>query len=371
MNFAHDIAEDDHSFVIDKVGRAAKPEQRERVLPQSRGLLSGAELKSGYVPRNPTMDSIINRGVALFFLALTSPIFLFLILAQLISVKGSIFYSGDRIGKDKKLFHIYKFRTLNEVAKSLTSNQTLPSGSMTETSIGTYLRYSRLDELPQLWNILKGDMVFFGPRPIRPEMENVYKESASGYNERFLVKPGLVGLSQAVMGHETSKRTRARFNRMCCKTNVHYGYISLFVMRVGLAVLGRGLKCLRQAIRDLLYSSPEQKWTRSGFYSPKNSFVHLQEDGGKSIGILTGISRNHLQFVSAKLLQKGRHKIVLEREVGGCRKVHINAILNIANGYPVGIRTSGFLHYGSYSVEGGASDYKVERYFVCTPLLSK
>lgn len=371
MNFAPNIAKDKHPFIIDRAGPAVKSEERERVLPKSRGLLSGAELKSGYVPRNLALDFAINRGLSLFFLVLTSPIFLFLILAQLIFFKGSIFYSGNRLGKDKELFQIYKFRTLNEVAKNLTSNRTLPSDSMTETPIGTYLRYSRLDELPQLWNILKGDMVFFGPRPIRPEMESVYKKNASSYNERFLVKPGLVGLSQAVMGHETSKRTRARFNRMCCKTNVHYGYISLFVMRVGLAVLGRGLICLRQAFRDIYYSSPEQKWMRNGFYSPKKSFVHLQDDGENNIGILTGISGSHLQFVSAKLLKKGRHKIVLERDINGRRKIRVNAILKIANGYPVGIRTSGFLHYGSYSVEGGTSDYKVERYFVCTPLLSK
>jgi len=104
---------------------------------------------------------------------------------------------------------MFKFRTLVPGAEHLIGGQLLDHRHALKTRTGEFLRETRLDELPQLFNVLRGDMTFFGPRPVRPE---VYAESCrtiSGYDIRFRVKPGLVGYSQLFTPHGAPKRLRS------------------------------------------------------------------------------------------------------------------------------------------------------------------
>lgn len=122
---------------------------------------------------------------------------------------GSFFYQGERLGRNKDPFQMYKIRTLKIFAESQFSQNILTPGSGMELKGGKFLRSTRLDELPQIFNIFKGEMRFIGPRPLRPAIYEANCQSIPGYDLRFRVKPGLFGYSQILTPHTAPKRIRA------------------------------------------------------------------------------------------------------------------------------------------------------------------
>jgi len=157
--------------------------------------------------------SVSNRVIAAVSIVLASPLFAAIMIALFVTQGREIFYAGARLGKDGKRFTLYKFRTLDtNKAKIITADKVLPANSGIETPIGKFLRASRLDELPQFFNILRGDMNIVGPRPVRPEIAMQEAQKNPFYQTRFQLKPGLVGATQAYMCHGTSKAVRAKFN---------------------------------------------------------------------------------------------------------------------------------------------------------------
>jgi lipopolysaccharide/colanic/teichoic acid biosynthesis glycosyltransferase len=170
-------------------------------------------------------------------------------IALMLTQGFDIFYFGRRLGRHQREFNIIKFRTLDgERAAKLTSHAVLPEGTGIETPLGRYLRATRLDELPQLLNVLIGDMNMCGPRPVRPEMAALYRQRMPWFDARFEVKPGLVGHSQAFMSHGTSETIRERYNVLLCRRPV--GYLSEFVLllTVGTCVMMRGLRSLASGL---------------------------------------------------------------------------------------------------------------------------
>ena len=109
---------------------------------------------------------------------------------------GPIFYSQERVGKDGKTFQMYKFRSMRVDAETKSGPMWAIQGDPRWTRMGTILRKTSIDELPQLWNVLKGDMSLVGPRPERPVFVNEFKENIPGYMIRHKVRGGLTGWSQ-------------------------------------------------------------------------------------------------------------------------------------------------------------------------------
>lgn len=137
-----------------------------------------------------------NDIVFAVILGLTSLIFYpFIILAIKTTSKGPIFYKQKRVGQSGKLFEIIKFRTMNKDAEKETGAVWASSNDPRTTKVGKFMRKTRIDELPQLWNILMGQMSFTGPRAERPEFNESLK-IIPFYEERYLVKPGLSGWAQ-------------------------------------------------------------------------------------------------------------------------------------------------------------------------------
>lgn len=134
---------------------------------------------------------------------LLSPLFLILIIAIKIDSKGPAFFKQIRVGKDEKEFTIYKFRTmivnaekkreLNLEAVDIENFVFQSKSDSRVTKVGSFLRKSSLDEIPQLFNVLLGNMSIVGPRPEIPDVVKYYPES---YRQRLLVLPGITGLAQ-------------------------------------------------------------------------------------------------------------------------------------------------------------------------------
>jgi len=211
---------------------------------------------TGFIPRNETFHRIYNLtlsgGLFLFIL----PLFLIIATALLITQGRSIFYFGPRLGRNRKLFHVIKFRTLdNEKAKVITKGGVLPPGTGIETPLGGFLRDTRLDELPQLLNVIFGDMNLCGPRPVRPEIAAIYRCEVPNYDDRFAVKPGLVGHTQAYMNHGVSKVIRGRYNALLVRSPVNYAREIAMIALVGLCVLTRGGSTTFRSLRNRIARS--------------------------------------------------------------------------------------------------------------------
>lgn len=137
---------------------------------------------------------MLNRILAFILLVIFSPIILIIAILIKISSKGPIIYKQERIGKNGKIFTIYKFRTMNENADK-NGVFLCKKNDKHLTKIGKILKSIYLDELPQLYNILKGDMNFIGPRPEMLPYHKKFKK-IKNWNKRLSIKPGITGLAQ-------------------------------------------------------------------------------------------------------------------------------------------------------------------------------
>lgn len=163
---------------------------------------------NGKVSSAALLYLLFNVSASLCFLLLALPAFILIPIAIKMQDGGPVFYVGSRLGKAKKRFNIYKFRTLEVGAEQLLGAQLLSPHHKLETPIGKFLRDSRLDELPQLFNVLRGEMVLIGPRPERPSVYLDVCRKIPGYDKRFTVKPGLIGYAQLFTPHSTPKTVR-------------------------------------------------------------------------------------------------------------------------------------------------------------------
>ena len=131
-----------------------------------------------------------------FCLGLTSlPLFPFIAAAVKLNSPGNVFYTQKRIGKGGQMFWLLKFRSMVQDAEKDGAKWAEKEDTRI-TKVGNFLRKSRLDELPQLWNVLKGEMSFIGPRPERPEFVRELEKQIPFYQTRHLIKPGLTGWAQ-------------------------------------------------------------------------------------------------------------------------------------------------------------------------------
>ena len=129
-------------------------------------------------------------GLAAVLVAATSP--------------GGVFYRQTRVGRDGRLFELWKLRTMREGAEVETGAVLATADDPRITAIGRALRGARIDEIPQLWNVVRGDMSLVGPRPERPEFSDTFAKTVPGYGLRHAVRPGLTGLAQ-ISGEYTSE----------------------------------------------------------------------------------------------------------------------------------------------------------------------
>ena len=142
-----------------------------------------------------TFKRVVDLLTAFVGLCVSAPLWLLIALAIKLGDRGPVFYHQDRVGQHGRPFRLYKFRTMRTDAENGKSVWASPNDPRV-TGVGRFLRRSRLDELPQLLNVLVGHMSIVGPRPERPDIVDELCEKIPYYGERHLVKPGVTGWAQ-------------------------------------------------------------------------------------------------------------------------------------------------------------------------------
>jgi putative colanic acid biosysnthesis UDP-glucose lipid carrier transferase len=145
---------------------------------------------------NRYVKEIEDRLLAFILLILISPLMLFIAIGIKLSSKGPVFYQQERIGWNNRSFTILKFRSMPVDAETKTGAVWSKPGENRATRFGGFLRKTSLDELPQLINVLKGDMSLVGPRPERPDFVEVFKDQVPNYMKKHMVKAGITGWAQ-------------------------------------------------------------------------------------------------------------------------------------------------------------------------------
>ena len=151
---------------------------------------------------------LLDIAVAVITGVVLLPLGLIIAAVVLITSGSPVLYRGERVGRHGVFFQMLKFRTLRRGAEQrigqYLGEELVRQTEVELTSLGRWLKASQLDEIPQLWNVLRGDMSFVGPRPIRPRFFAELATDLPAYWQRLVVRPGLTGFAQVRRGYETS-----------------------------------------------------------------------------------------------------------------------------------------------------------------------
>ena len=239
-------------------------------------------IEKGRAERDSARWNVVERAVALALLVLSVPVIAVIAIYIRVTAGGPIFYGGTRLGRGRRPFRMLKLRTLRVGANQITGGELL--GSRHELTIrgGRFLRETRLDELPQLWNIVRGDMSFVGPRPERPEVVAAKCLGIPGYEQRFDVRPGLIGISQLFTPHGTSKRYRTLIDNGVIRRGRGIRRLRIVAFTVWVVLCEVSRRTSRQLVvlrSRLSRSQSEQRRLRR--VVPHGAVVHLGAPGAE------------------------------------------------------------------------------------------
>jgi len=175
--------------------------------------LEGLSLPAGMQMVKRAMDILL----ALIALILASPIMLVTALLIKLDSEGPVFYLQERVTENGRKFYCYKFRTMVKDAEKLTGPTLATENDPRITRVGRFLRATRIDELPQLINVLKGDMSLVGPRPERPFFVEKFTDEVPEYALRLKLKSGLTGLAQVEGKYSTSFEDKLKYDLLYAK----------------------------------------------------------------------------------------------------------------------------------------------------------
>jgi lipopolysaccharide/colanic/teichoic acid biosynthesis glycosyltransferase len=195
---------------------------------------------------SPQFSAKVKRVIDIFLTMLLAPLAAPLVLICTVAIKldspGPVFFIQERLGLNGVPFKLIKLRTMVDNAESQIP-QWCRDNDPRITRVGRILRKFRLDEVPQLLNVLKNDMSLVGPRPIRQHFTDLLAKEIPGYHLRLLAKPGLTGLAQVYAGHANTLESHARMLRYDLSYLIHQSIaldVVILFKTIRTVVLGRG-----------------------------------------------------------------------------------------------------------------------------------
>jgi lipopolysaccharide/colanic/teichoic acid biosynthesis glycosyltransferase len=230
----------------------------------------------GYALYGPCKAGL-DFGLALLLLLILGPVIILTALLVRFTSRGPAFYTQTRVGRDGRLFTIFKIRTMIHNCESLTGPRWSIPGDPRITPIGQFLRKTHLDELPQLLNVLRGDMSLIGPRPERPEFTAKLERALPAYPERLRVRPGVTGLAQVHLPGDTnlaSVRIKLAHDLFYIQ-QLRPGLEARILFCTVLRVLGVSYESIRKlsgipsekiverAVQLVMDGGPARRWTKS------------------------------------------------------------------------------------------------------------
>lgn len=170
-------------------------------------------------------------------LLLSTPLWLLFAVAIKLQDGGPVFYAQDRIGDGGRIFRVVKFRSMVPDAEAGVGAVQATKDDPRVTPVGRLMRSAAMDELPQLWNIFRGDMSFVGPRALRPGESDADRpgevvpiEDVPGFAERCGMRPGLTGVAQIYADRDLPRRHKFRYDRLYIRTQTFWGDVKLILL---------------------------------------------------------------------------------------------------------------------------------------------
>lgn len=197
-----------------------------------------------YSQARDIVKRVFDLSVAFLLLAIAWPFMLLTAMAVALESGFPVLYSQKRVGYNGKEFSIYKFRSMRKDAEKGGKAVWAQKNDSRVTRVGAFIRNTRLDELPQLWNVIAGDMSFVGPRPERPEFVEELKEQIPFYDARHKVKPGLMGWAQLKYPYGASvqdARNKLKYDLYYVKNHSFFMDVLIVIQTVEVVLLGKGV----------------------------------------------------------------------------------------------------------------------------------
>lgn len=186
-------------------------------------------------PENDTIKRMMDVVISLIMIILTTPIMILATIMIKVTSKGPVLYRQVRVTKDQKEFEILKFRSMRIDAEELSGPVLASAEDPRVTTVGKYLRSLRIDELPQLFNVLRGDMSLIGPRPERPYFVDQFQQENPYYHLRHNVRAGITGYAQVYGKYTTNFYNKLKFDLL---------YIKNYSLMMDLQILFQTIKIL-------------------------------------------------------------------------------------------------------------------------------
>jgi exopolysaccharide biosynthesis polyprenyl glycosylphosphotransferase len=200
--------------------------------------VSAEPLQGWYRSAKRLMDFVI----AALGLLVLAPVMLVVALAVKFTSRGSVLYRQQRVGERGRPFTIVKFRTMFEWAEQQSGPVLAEARDTRVTPVGRFLRRTRLDEIPQLGNVLVGHMSLVGPRPERPVFVKEHLRRSPAYERRFLLKPGMSGLAQVYGRYDLDVREKLKFD-LAYVANVSFPLdLKILLLTLKVSLTGRGAR---------------------------------------------------------------------------------------------------------------------------------
>ncbi|HQO57927.1 MAG TPA: sugar transferase [Candidatus Omnitrophota bacterium] len=204
------------------------------------GMIISFVRKTYYIAKR-ALDFVLSVAAIIIL----SPLFLLTAFLIKLTSKGPVIFTQTRVGKDGRLFKIFKFRTMKVDAEKETGPVWAAKDDPRLIPVGKFLRKSHMDEIPQFFNVLRGEMSVIGPRPERPEFVAELKEKIPGYEKRLSVKPGITGLAQVWHRYdETIKdvRKKIKYDLLYIKKVCLWTDLQIFLRTFRVVLTGEGAR---------------------------------------------------------------------------------------------------------------------------------